>query len=114
MRHQLPTRRSPQHQHFGRQLPSLYRSLRQRTSLFRCELLQRHLLLKRLRWYRGGCRWTLGRQQNGFEFNRLQFLVEYKAATPNIWTFKYYNVYDNGVSATVGMQGGWTPTSPFI
>lgn len=35
----------------------------------------------------------------------LQFSATYTTTAPGVWTFRYYNVYDNGASATVGMQG---------
>jgi hypothetical protein len=36
---------------------------------------------------------------------KTQFSLTYVTAAPGVWTYRYYDIYDNGASAAVGIQG---------
>jgi hypothetical protein len=35
----------------------------------------------------------------------VQFSLTYVTAAPGVWTYRYYNIYDDGASGAVGIQG---------
>ena len=36
---------------------------------------------------------------------KFQFSLAYSTALPGVWTFRYYDVFGDGLGATVGVQG---------